>query len=79
MQKTAEILTWVFFVSQGVTDNTDVVRAFNLCSEICIRCVDNKKPTLGEIKETSGYRGTLYDLPDKLITDEKIQEMIDWK
>ena len=74
--KDPNILTWVFFGSQGITDNTDLMRCNILCMEICRQ---DKNATLKSIKDSSAYKGCIYDIPDKLITDEKIQEIIDWK
>ncbi len=74
--KTPEILTWVFFASQGITDNTDLMRCHILAMEICRLGND---ATIKKIKETSGYRSCICDIPDHLICDLRIQEMIDWK
>ena len=71
----AEVLTWVFFGSHGVTDETDLIRANILC--MVISGMD--EPTVEKIKETSAYMSAQYDLPNHLLTDEKLQEMIDFK
>jgi hypothetical protein len=73
--KTPEILTWVFFGSEGITDSVDLMRAMILCCEICRQ---GDSATVETIKETSGFKGAYYDLPKRLLTDEKIQEMIEW-
>ena len=70
------MLAWVFFGSQGVKDNTDLMRALILCQTICLQ---GEKATVKSVKETSAFVGAAYDLADDLLTDEKIQEMIDWK
>ena len=74
--KSPEMLAWVFFGSQGVKDNTDLMRALILCQTICLQ---GEKATVKSVKETSAFVGAAYDLADDLLTDEKIQEMIDWK
>lgn len=74
--KNAGILTWVFFGSQGIKDNTDLMRCMILCDVICLQ---GEKATIESIKQTGAYKGCLYDIPNYLITDEKIQEMINWK
>ena len=73
--KTPEILTWVFFGSQGITDNIDLMRAMILCTEICRQ---GTNASVENIKESGSFKGAYYDLPKRLLTDEKIQEMIDW-
>ena len=73
--KTPEILTWVFFGSQGITDNIDLMRAMILCTEIYRQ---GTNASVENIKETGSFIGDYYDLPKRLLTDEKIQEMIDW-
>ena len=73
--KTPEILTWVFFGSQGITDNIDLMRAMILCTEICRQ---GANASIENIKETGSYKGCYYNLPKRLLTDEKIQEMINW-
>lgn len=74
--KNPDVLTWVFFASQGITDNTDLMRCMLLCQDIC-RLDD--KATVENIKDMTGYRSCLYDIPSDLISDEKIQEMITFK
>lgn len=37
------------------------------------------EPTVEKIKKTSAYASANYDLPSHLMTDEKIQEIIDFK
>lgn len=73
--KDGNVLTWVFFVSQGVTDNCDLMRAQMLCFQLCEL---GENATVDKVKQTAGYRSCLYDIPDHLISDEKIQEMIDF-
>ena len=67
-------LLWVFFVSQGLTDHTDLMRASMFCMECC-----KEGASVESVKDSSGYKSCLSDLPDSMLTDEKIQEMIDWK
>jgi hypothetical protein len=74
-KKSPEILTWVFFGSQGVTDNTDLMRCMILTQEIC-RLGDNV--SVEKIKNTSAYCSCLCNIPDHLISDIKLQEMIDF-
>jgi len=73
--KTPEILTWVFFISEGVDDNADLMRVMNLCIFIC----GNDTLGVDEILISSAYLGCIHDIPPHLITREKIQEMIDFK
>lgn len=72
--KDPNVLTWVFFVSNGITDKTDLMR----CNMLCIQLCKLENPTVEDVKETAGYKSCLYDIPDFLISDEKIQEMIDF-
>lgn len=74
--KTPEVLTWVFFGSQGITDNIDLMRAMILCQTICLL---GENATLESVKSSSAYAGAIYDLPNVLLSDEKIVEMINWK
>lgn len=74
--KTPEILAWVFFGSKGITDNIDLMRVNILCMEIC-RLGENA--TVENVKKTGAYLGCAYDIPQSFLTDEKIQEMIDFK
>jgi len=74
--KNPEVLCWVFFASQGISDNTDLIRCLILCSEICAK---GDSVNLKNIKESSAYKCCLYDIPNHLISDSKIQEMIDFK
>ena len=71
-----EVLVWVFFGSQGVTDNTDLTRSMILCQDI-VRL--GSEATVEKVKNTTGYRSCLYDLPDNLISDTQIQKIIDFK
>lgn len=73
--KTPEILTWIFFSSKGITDNTDLMRAMILCTEICRQ---GTNASIENIKETGSFKSAYYDLPKILLTDDKIQEMIDF-
>lgn len=73
--KNSNTLTWVFFASQGITDNCDLMRAQMLCMQLC-ELGDNA--TVEMVKNTAGYKSCIYDIPDILICDEKIQEMIDF-
>jgi len=76
MEKIPEILTWVFFGSQGITDNTDLMRCMILCQEICRF---GNEATVEKIKNTTGYKSCIYNIPYNLISHCKIQEMIDFK
>ena len=73
-EKDHNILLWVFFVSQGLTDNTDLIRASMFCIECC-----KEGATVESVKQSSGYKSCLCDLPDSMLTDEKISEMINWE
>lgn len=75
-KKDAWTLTWVFFASHGIKDNADLIRCNILCMEICRQ---GESATVESIKETGAYKGCGNDIPDWLLTDEKIQEMINWK
>ena len=72
--KDYNVLTWVFFVSQGITDNTDLMR----CQMLCIE-VTKQGATVESVKNSIGYKSCIYDIPDRFLTDEKIQEMIDFE
>lgn len=72
--KDYNVINWVFFASQGITDNTDLMRTSMLCMDIC-----EPGATVESVKNSTGYRSCLYDIPDRFLTDEKIQEMIDWE
>jgi hypothetical protein len=74
--KTPEMLAWVFFGSQGVKDGADIMRSLILCQTICLQ---GEKATVKSVKETAAFVGAAYDIADSLLTDAKIQEMIDWK
>jgi hypothetical protein len=67
------VLVWVFFCSVGITDNTDLMRASLLCME-CSKI----GATLENVKDSSGYRSCLYDLPDSCLTDEYITKIIEF-
>lgn len=73
--KNPEVLCWVFFLSQGIQDNIDLMRCHVLCNEICSK---GEFATVKEIKESSAYKCCIYDIPNHLISDEKIQEMINF-
>lgn len=73
-EKDYNVLTWVFFASQGITDNINLMRCQMLCLAVC-----TPGATLESVKDSTGYRSCLYDIPDRFLTDEKIQEMIDWE
>lgn len=64
----------VFFLSNQLRlDTPDIMRARILCSEIQQQVERNKLVTLKEIKETHGYKTTLYDLRLSNVT---LQELI---
>jgi len=69
------ILLWVFFVSQGIQDQANLMR----CQMLCMEIANMKDATVEKVKQTSGYKSCIYDIPDVLISDEKIQEMIDFE
>lgn len=69
------VLLWVFFVSQGIQDQADMMR----CQMLCMEVANMKDATVEKVKQTSGYKSCIYDIPDVLISDEKIQEMIDFE
>ena len=68
------VLVWVFFASQGVTDNIDLMRAGIFTNDL--RRIENA--TLEMIKNTSSYASAKYDLPAHLMTDEKVIEMYEF-
>lgn len=76
--KTYETLTWVFFMSQGVNDTTDLMRCQMLCMQLCELCESNNTVTVDMVKNTAGYKSCIHDIPDVLMNDVKIQEMIDF-
>lgn len=59
---TPEVLAWVFFVTEGVTDAIDLTRATNLCAEICRK---GKNANVVSIKETAAFKGAWHDLHKK--------------
>lgn len=67
------VLLWVFFVSKGLTDNTDLMRASMFCME-----ASKEGATVESVKESSGYKSCLYDLPDEWLTDEYITSMLEF-
>ncbi len=76
----AEVLCWVFFGANGIKDNTDLMRCMNFCYEVENQMkMKNHITTIESLKNTSGYLGMTNDIPDSLISDEKIQKMIDFK
>ena len=75
--KNPEVLNWIFFISKGIKDNTDLMRTQMLCMEVCGQC-EKGTATVESIKKTSGYMSCTNDIPSVLISDEKIQEMIDF-
>lgn len=72
--KDINILTWVFFCSKGLTDNTDLMRA----QLYIIECIKDGA-TVETVKNSTGYKSCLYDLPNFMLTDSYIQEIIDFK
>lgn len=76
--KNPEILNWVFFISKGIKDNTDLMRTSILCMEICSLC-EKGIATIEAVKNSIGYSTCLNDIPAILLTDEVLQEMIDFK
>ena len=72
--KDVNILTWVFFASQGITDNCDLMRA----QMYIIECRKDGA-TVQSVKESTGYKSCLYDLHDSFLTDEYIQKIIDFE
>lgn len=72
--KDVYVLTWVFFASKGITDNTDLIRA-----QMYIMECKKDGATVETVKNSTGYKSCLYDLPDAMLTDEYIQQIIDWK
>lgn len=75
MKKSVEVLLWVFFVSQGLKDDCDLMRAQLLLLEIERQ---GELATVESIKKSSGYLSCIHDIPYSLIDDVKIQEMIDF-
>jgi hypothetical protein len=71
--KSDHILLWVFFISKGIKDNTDLMRASMLCMAVC-----QDGATLESVKDSSGYKSCLYDIPDCFLTDEYITEMLEF-
>ena len=69
------ILTWVFFVSQGIADHTDLMRVSILCMEI-IHQGDSATPE--SIMKSSAYLGCIHNIPATLLSEDQIQEMIDF-
>lgn len=74
LEKDHLVILWVFFASQGITDNSDLMRCEMLSLAVC-----TPGATIASVKDSTGYRSCLYDIPNRFLTDEKIQEMIDWK
>ena len=72
--KDYNVLTWVFFASKGITDMADLMRANMLCMEIV-----KEGATIESVKKSTGYLSCIHDLPYILISDIKIQEMIDFE
>lgn len=67
-------LTWIFFASKGITDNCDLMRA-----QMYIMECRKKDATIETVKDSSGYKSCLYDLPNSFLTDEYIQQIIDFE
>lgn len=61
----------MFFASQGISDNSDLMR----CQLLCLEAIKDGM-TLELLKDSTGYRSCLYDIPDHLLTDEKLTEML---
>lgn len=72
--KSPEVLTWVFFGSQGITD-TDLMRCMMLCQDIC----GLENPNVEKIKNMGGYLSCVHDIPHYLISDGNLQKIIDWE
>ena len=68
------LLTWVFFVSKGLTDNCDLMRA-----QMYIMECTKDGATVESVKNSTGYKSCLNDLPDSMLTDEYIKEIIEFK
>ena len=75
INKDVSILTWVFFGSNGITDNVDLTR----CNMLCMEIVNYPEKTIEEIKKTSGYLSCIHDIPSHLISDEKLLEIKNWR
>lgn len=69
------ILTFEFFRSQGITDDIDIMRCQTLCIQIK---AFEELATVEMVKNSMVFKCCMYDIPAHLITDEKIQEMIDF-
>lgn len=69
-------LNWVFFASKGITDNSDLMRTSMLCMAVETQ---GENATIESIKNSDGFKSCIHDIPDHLISDEKIQELIDFK
>jgi len=78
-QVTSEVLCWVFFGSQGITDYIDLMRCHNFCMTVENQKNNGNEVTVESLKKTGNYLGMTNDIPNRLITDEKIQEIIDFK
>ena len=72
--KDINVLTWVFFASKGLTNYVDLMRAQMYIME-CVK----ENATIESVKNSSGYMSCLNDLPNEMLTDEYIQEIIDFK
>ena len=73
--KLPSILTWVFFGSEGITDNTDLMR----CNMLCLCICTNDLPSVTEVLHSTGYKSCLYDIPDHMLTKEYISKIIDFR
>jgi hypothetical protein len=71
--KDYNVLTWVFFASQGIVDNVNLMRCQLLCMEVI-----KDGANLESVKESTGYKSCIYDIPDHLISDQKIIEMLNF-
>lgn len=68
------ILTWVFFASKGITDNCDLMRA-----QLYIMECKKDGATVETVKNSTGYKSCLFDLPNAMLTDDYIQQIIEWE
>jgi hypothetical protein len=78
-QVPAEILCWVFFGSQGITDSVDLMRCHNFCMTVERLKLSDEKVTVESLKKSGNYLGMINDIPSYLISDGEIQKIIDFK
>ena len=67
----ASVLTLMFMTELGVTDNIDLMRCNILAMEI-----ERVEHTIDSIKETSAYKGCIYDV---YFDDSFLQSLLDRK